>query len=196
MKATLLRIALLTLFCFNSAADAQDDPPAINPFGKPNQPREDAFAGCVELSDGNLHPGKLYMTRDLRLKIYDEQLKRQREVPLGVVASIECAVQREWMEKEWRFKANADNEKVYTGRSYPVRQYTHTITLRDGARSPVRCQASSMSIPTAAARKSAACCINDRRATPVALWISSSTYRESNWVSPRCAWRRQERRTR
>jgi hypothetical protein len=131
MKA-MLPMILLALVTFPDAAEAQDDPPAINPFSQPDQTREDALPGCVALSDGTVHPGKLYLTRDLRLKIYDQQLKRQREVPLRVVASIECEVDKQWMEKEWRFKANADNEKVYTGRSYPARQYTHTITLADG----------------------------------------------------------------
>ena len=128
---------LLILFALLGAApaSAQQDPPAINPFGKKlNQQREDTYPGCIDLSDGTVQVGKLYLTRDLRLKIYDESLKRQRDVPLRVVESIECKVQKEWLEKEWRFKANADNEKVYTGRSYPARQYTHTITLHDGSK--------------------------------------------------------------
>jgi len=56
---------------------------------------------------------------------------RQREVPLRVVKQIECHVKKEWMEKEWRFKELALDEKYYTGRSYPAREFLHTITLRD-----------------------------------------------------------------
>jgi len=67
----------------------------------------------------------------MRLKIYDERLQRQREVPLRVVKRIECKVKREWMEKEWRFKQAASAEKVYTGREYPAREYVHVITLYD-----------------------------------------------------------------
>ncbi len=72
------------------------------------------------------------MTRDKRLQVWDEQLQREREVPLGVVRQIECSVQKEWMEKEWRFAESASDAKVYTGRAYPAREYTHTVTLEDG----------------------------------------------------------------
>ena len=88
--------------------------------------------GYVELSDGKVCAGQVYLTRDARLKIFDEQLQRQREVPLAAVKQIDCKVQKEWMEKEWKFKELAKDEKMYTGREYPSREYVHTITLGDG----------------------------------------------------------------
>ena len=112
------------------------EPPAINPFGptpaERDSQREDAVPGCIELSDGSIHPGLIYLTRDKRLKIYDEQLERQREIPLRVVKQIDCAVKKEWMEREWKYKETTSDEKMYTGRSYPAREYLHTITLHDG----------------------------------------------------------------
>jgi hypothetical protein len=84
------------------------------------------------LSDGTIWAGKLYLTREVRLQIYDDQAERQREIPLRVVQSLECKVEKEWMEKEWRFKENANDEKVFTGKEYPAREYLHTITLQDG----------------------------------------------------------------
>jgi hypothetical protein len=107
------------------------EPPAIDPFGPVRHEREDAIPGYLELSDGRVFPGAVYMTRDKRLKIYDAKLERQREVPLGVVKQIECKVLKEWMEKEWRFKELARSEKYYTGRQYPSREYAYTITLQD-----------------------------------------------------------------
>lgn len=109
-----------------------DEPPALNPFGQAPTEREDAVPGFVELSDSTIHAGMIYLTRDKRLQIYDKELQRQREIPLHVVKKIECAIKKEWLDKEWRFKESANNEKVYTGRSYPVREYVHTITLKDG----------------------------------------------------------------
>jgi hypothetical protein len=85
----------------------------------------------VELSNGQILTGNIYMTRDKRLKLYDESTERQREIPLRVVKQIECKVLREWMEKEWRFKELALDEKYFTGRTYPTREYEHTITLHD-----------------------------------------------------------------
>ena len=84
------------------------------------------------MSDGSVHPGMVYLTRDKRLSIYDEHLQRQREIPLSAVGRIDCKIKREWMEREWKFKETTSDEKIYTGRSYPAREYLHTITLRDG----------------------------------------------------------------
>ncbi len=108
------------------------EPPAVNPFGEAPTEREDATPGYVEMSDGTIYAGLIYLTRDKRLQISDEKLQRQREVPLRVVKQIDCKVVKEWMEKEWRFKELTLNEKLYTGRSYPAREYVHVITLQDG----------------------------------------------------------------
>jgi hypothetical protein len=126
-----LPLTLIVGLLFAPAA-AADEPPALNPFGKATAVREDAVPGYCELSDGSLHIGQVYLTRDTRLKIYDEKVERQREVPLSAVRRIDGIVQKEWLEKEWRFKENANDEKVYTGRSYPAREYVHEITLQDG----------------------------------------------------------------
>ena len=39
---------------------------------------------------------------------------------------------REWVEKQWKFKETASDEKMYTGHSYPAREYAFKVTLRDG----------------------------------------------------------------
>jgi hypothetical protein len=129
-----MTIALLGWLLMSDPAGQESAPPALNPFGTRSQVRDDAVGGYVELSDGSTAAGQVYLTRDARLKIYDPELKRQREVPLSAVRRIECSLEKEWLEKEWRFKENANDEKVYTGRSYPVRQYVHTLTLADGRR--------------------------------------------------------------
>lgn len=115
-----------------AGVSAADDPPAINPFGATAPEREDALPGYVELSDGSVHPGRVYLTREARLKVFDETEKRFRDVPLRAVKRIDCAVLKEWVEREWRFRENANDEKVYTGRNYPSREYVHTLTLTDG----------------------------------------------------------------
>lgn len=107
------------------------EPPALNPFGSAPSEREDAVPGYIEMSDGTVHPGQIYLTRDKRLEIFDGTLQRQREVPLRAVKQVECKVQKEWMEKEWKFKELASDEKMYTGRTYPAREYLHVITLHD-----------------------------------------------------------------
>jgi hypothetical protein len=108
------------------------EPPVINPFGPAPTEREDAVPGYVELSDGKICAGQIFLTRDARLNINDEKMQRQREVPLTAVKQIDCTVKKEWMEKEWKFKELTKDEKMYTGRSYPSREFMHTITLGDG----------------------------------------------------------------
>jgi hypothetical protein len=111
------------------------EPPALNPFGtraeRQEDRRDDAVPGYLETSDGKVHPGQLSLTRDARLKIFDEERKRHREIPLKAIERIDCTVQKEWVEKEWRFKENASDEKYFTGRTYPAREYTHKITLQN-----------------------------------------------------------------
>jgi hypothetical protein len=132
MNLRLISIAaLLWTIVFVILARA-GEPPALNPFGPVQTERDDAVPGYVEMSDGRIFVGNIYMTRDKRMKLYDESMKRQREIPLRAVKQIEAGVLKEWMEKEWRFKELALDEKYYTGRSYPAREYTHRITLQDG----------------------------------------------------------------
>jgi len=109
-----------------------EEPPLINPFKTPSVDREDAVPGYIELSDGSILPGQIYLTRDKRLKISDEQLQRRLEFPLSAVKQIDCKIKKQWMEKEWKFKELTKDEKTYSGRLYPVREYAHTITLNNG----------------------------------------------------------------
>lgn len=125
-------IALACMLARTSGQALSQEPPKLNPFGASTHQPQDAIFGYAELSDGTVLVGKIYLTRDKRLKIYDDQLQRQREVPLRAIRQIESTVKKEWMEKEWRFKEAALDEKVYTGRQYPSREYVHSITLQDG----------------------------------------------------------------
>lgn len=123
--------ALLSLPSSQNTSGAEE-PPAINPFGSSATQREDAIPGYIELSNGEVIAGKIFMTRDKRLKIYDQELQRQREIPLHRIREIQCVVVSERIEKEWRFKETAADVKEYTGRTYPAREYVHRITLSDG----------------------------------------------------------------
>ena len=123
--------AIVSLLVGLSALYAAE-PPAIRPFGRAPSEREDAVPGCVELSDGSIHPGLIYLTRGKPLQVYDQQTQRLQEIPLRAVQRIECTVKREWIEREWKFKETTSDEKMYTGRRYSAREYLHTITLGDG----------------------------------------------------------------
>ncbi len=119
------------LLCQMAGYALAAEPPVISPFGRAPTEREDSMPGYIELSDGTIVPGMLYLTRDHRLTLLDSEIGRQRMVPLRVVKQIECKSLKEWMEREWRFRELASDEKYYTGRTYPAREYEHTVTLND-----------------------------------------------------------------
>jgi hypothetical protein len=134
MKKFLLLIFVLLLPFISSDAWTEEPLALSNPLSKQRETdvREDTVPGYVEMSNGEVFPGLLYITRDKRLEINDVELKRQRTIPITKIAKIECNVEKEWMEKLWRFKELASDEKLYTGESYPCRMFTYTITLDDG----------------------------------------------------------------
>ncbi len=105
-----------------------------NPFGKPAPGASDALAGAIELSDGTLLPGLVYLTRSKDVEIFDTAKKgekKQRRIPLAGILTIETIVEWERMDPEWRFKTAGDPEKVYTGKSYPNRMLSYRVTLSD-----------------------------------------------------------------
>lgn len=125
-------VILLAVFAPCTGAE---EPRALNPFGnstKPENEREGVQPGYIETSDGEVFPGFIYLTRDIRLSMYDAEHQRKRAIPIERVASLEAVVKKEWMEKEWRFKELASNEKLYTGREYPVRMVDYKCTFTDG----------------------------------------------------------------
>lgn len=124
-------LSLILIFCSVPFLFA-DEPETLNPFGPKPEIREDAQEGVIQTSDGKAHEGMIYLTRDMRLKIYDEKTKRQREIPLRVIRRIDAEVKWERMEKDWQFQELAADKKLYSGKEYPAREYTHTVTLQDG----------------------------------------------------------------
>ncbi|NIA22029.1 MAG: hypothetical protein GWP05_08740 [Anaerolineaceae bacterium] len=110
-------------------ASAESAP--ANPFTKTAAGRPDALAGAVELSDGTVLPGLVYLTRGKDLEIFDTAKKKQRRIPLASVLTIEAVVEWERMDRQWRFKTAGHPEKVYTGKSYPNRMLSYRITLGD-----------------------------------------------------------------
>jgi hypothetical protein len=108
------------------------EPPSVNPFAKSTNEQTESIPGCIKLSDDSLHPGMIYLTRDKRLKVYDGQMQREREIQFESIKQIDCIVKKEWVEKEWKFTETTSNEKKFTGQEYPARECEHTITLKDG----------------------------------------------------------------
>ena len=104
---------------------------APNPFGRTEEvvARADGVPGYVEISTGLKVPGRIYTTRAKRLKIYNLERKMYEYVPVAACKRIEAVLEWERLDKEWRFKEAGNTEKVYTGRSYPLRMLSWRLTL-------------------------------------------------------------------
>ena len=127
-SAGLSLVIFALLFC--DTALCQDEPPP-SPFAPRVVPRQ-ARHGIVELSDGTTYEGEIYLTRDKMFRIFDRRAKMYRDFPIAAIAEIRVSVEKEQMEREWRWKEGGSNVKVYTGRSYPWRKYVTTIVLTNG----------------------------------------------------------------
>jgi hypothetical protein len=118
-------------------ADANDpkvnvDPDRAGPGEGLRSPRPDALGGAVVLSDGNVLAGSVYGTPESPWRVYVEARRRWRRVPHLAISHIEAVVVYEKMELEWRWKAMGEPERVYTGRSFPVRRFLWRFVLIDG----------------------------------------------------------------
>ena len=120
-------------FVEDEAEPTTETAPAANPFGERADvgARKDAVPGYIELSSGAKVPGRICTTRAKRLKIYNLKGKVYEYVPVPACKRMEAVVEWERDDKEWRFKEAGTPEKVYTGRSYPVRSLAWRLTLRN-----------------------------------------------------------------
>jgi len=88
--------------------------------------------GTITLSDGTKLTGEISTTTDKPLRVFDENAKQYTDVPFDQVVSIKASVLWERDEKEWQFKLSGSDEKVYSGKTYPARETSYTITTADG----------------------------------------------------------------
>ena len=90
----------------------------------------------IELSDGTRFPGDIVTTRGQDIVILDAKSKkdRWRHVSPSAISTIETHVDWERMEPEWRFKTAGSPEKVTTGKRYPNRKFSYTLSLKDETR--------------------------------------------------------------
>jgi hypothetical protein len=120
-------------FVDDGPGEGEGGKPPANPFaGSPAIERKDAVPGYIEVSTGLKIPGKIYTTRGKRLKVYNLDRERYEYLPVPAIVRIDTTVEWERVDKEWRFKEAGNPEKVYSGRTYPLRKTAYTLTLRNG----------------------------------------------------------------
>ena len=112
--------------------EAPDKEAPAPPVGRDAPPPPDSVSGSLALSNGDRVEGLIHLTRDATLKLFDPAKKKLLSVRLDELTHVEQKPVNERMEKEWRWKENANDEKVYTGREYPMRELDTTLHFKDG----------------------------------------------------------------
>jgi len=95
-------------------------------------PPPDSVPGYLLLSNGDRVEGHVHLTRDAVLKFTDPDTKKLLRIRLDELTHIEQKPIVERMEKEWRWLENANDQKVYTGREYPMRKLRTILHLKTG----------------------------------------------------------------
>ena len=109
---------------------AKDEKPASSPF-IPAQD-SDTRQGTITTSDGEKIHGKLSHTAEKPVRVWVEAEMEYHDIPFKLIARFEATVTSEYDEKEWHFKESGSDIKEFTGKSYPCRETSYTLTLVNG----------------------------------------------------------------
>ena len=95
------------------------------------KPRVPAGAriGLIELSTGTKYEGRVWTPGDLPLRVWVEELKTYRDIDVALIRKIDVKVLSATMEADWRWKKEGSDEKVYSGRKYPLVDLAYRFTL-------------------------------------------------------------------
>ena len=134
MLAAAVTVVLLAATCSMGAEEPGAPAPAgppVSPLTPSGAPARQARPAAVVFSDGSERSGQVWLTPGKRLSIFERAQEKYREFALADVARIDVDPEEESMERVWRWKEHASDEKVYTGETYPWRKYVTTLALRD-----------------------------------------------------------------
>ncbi len=142
--------ALLLILCQTMPSDSTMDwllteksapaatQPATEPATQPTspltqKPQAGEVPATITLSDGATLIGRCWTTVGKPLRVWDDEKKQYVDLSLEMIASMDAEVLWERDEAEWRFKTSGEDEKVYTGKTYPARETQYKVTLANGA---------------------------------------------------------------
>ncbi len=112
------------------AAGEDGSPPS--PFATETKARSERPARVVLSTGARLGEAMVEARSDLQVLVFPKGGNQRIELPFADVVRLEQSVAEEGMQREWRWKEGGTNEKLYTGRTYPWRSYSVTLTIRDG----------------------------------------------------------------
>ncbi len=119
----LLRLLAIGCLAIGSLV-AQDETPRERVL------RQGEARGTVVFSDGSAISGIIHCTGFKPLKVFHKDKKKFIHIPLELIAVLKLEITKAEMVEHWRFKEESKDEKVYTGKKYPRKDYLCHITLR------------------------------------------------------------------
>jgi len=113
--------------------------PATQPAGPASQPaspfpaaKDLSRIGTITLSDGLWLRGPISHTADKPFRIWAEKDSQYHDIPFTLIRKLEAEVLWERQQPEWHFKESGSDIKEYSGKSYPARETSYTLTLVSG----------------------------------------------------------------
>ncbi len=105
----------------------------VSLFVTPIQAEDDGrVPGRITLSDGTVHEGVIRTTRGKPLRLVEAETGRRLDFQPAEIHSIRVFIESEEQYQVWRWVEDGSREKVFTGESYPKRQYETLVTLKTG----------------------------------------------------------------
>jgi hypothetical protein len=88
--------------------------------------------GTITLSDGTVLEGAIRTTVGKPLRLFETSGQRRLDLRLPDIHRITVHVVHEEQHRVWRWVEDGSREKVYTGETYPKREYEVEVVLRNG----------------------------------------------------------------
>jgi hypothetical protein len=106
--------------------------PATAPAPFADRTANQGVPSRITYSDGSTLVGRVNTTPGKPVRVWDEDEKEYRDVPLHLITSLTARVLWERQQEEWQFRESGSDIKVFTGQSYPARETEYAVELVNG----------------------------------------------------------------
>ncbi len=106
----------------------ESGPATSQPLKLPPYARE----GTIELNNGQKLTGPIWSTYKTPLRLWIEDAKTYRDIDLAIIKTIEVNVRSATLEPDWRWLKEGADQKVYSGKNYPMVDLAYHVTLING----------------------------------------------------------------
>jgi hypothetical protein len=91
-----------------------------------------AREGTVTLNNGGVLKGEIWTTLETPFRVWVEERKAYEDVDLSLVKGVEVKVAAQSLEEDWRWLKEGSDQKVYSGKKYPLVELGYVFTLVNG----------------------------------------------------------------